>query len=101
MKKFVSFVLGFMCVGLSSVKAGVLKDIKVVGNERIHSDMIKNCGVGVALKNALPEVKELADYVTKYNYDDDGVIEFLKEVLRYNHLTIKIEKKLHGMISNE
>ena len=42
MKKFVSFVLGFMCVGLSSVKAGVLKDIKVVGNERIHSDMIKN-----------------------------------------------------------
>ena len=29
------------------------------------------------------------------------VIEFLKEVLRYNHLTIKIEKKLHGMISNE
>ena len=42
MKKFVSFVLGFMCVSLSSVKAGVLKDIKVVGNERIHSDMIKN-----------------------------------------------------------
>mgnify|MGYP002708903835 FL=1 len=42
MKKFVSFVLGFMCVSLSYVKAGVLKDIKVVGNERIHSDMIKN-----------------------------------------------------------
>ena len=44
-------------------------------------DMIKNCGVGVALKNALPEVKELADYVTKYDHDDDGVIEFLKEYL--------------------
>lgn len=43
--------------------------------------MIKNCGVGVALKNALPEVKDLADYVTEYDHDDDGVIEFLKEYL--------------------
>ena len=66
-----------------------LADILNIDNENIIAfgdglndlDMIKNCGVGVALKNALPEVKDLADYVTKYDHDDDGVIEFLKEYL--------------------
>lgn len=57
------------------------EDIISFGDGLNDLDMIKNCGVGVALKNALPEVKELADYVTKYDHDSDGVIEFLKEYL--------------------
>lgn len=44
-------------------------------------DMIKKCGTGVALSNALPVVKENADFVTKYDHNHDGVIEFLKEYL--------------------
>ena len=44
-------------------------------------DMIKNCGIGVALSNALPIVKENANFVTTYDHDHDGVIEFLKEYL--------------------
>ena len=44
-------------------------------------DMLKNCGVGVALSNALPIVKETANFVTKYDHNHDGVIEFLKEYL--------------------
>lgn len=44
-------------------------------------DMLKKCGIGVALNNALDEVKENADYVTKYDHNHDGVIEFLKEYL--------------------
>lgn len=60
-----------------------------VNNEKIIAfgdglndiDMLKNCGVGVALSNALPEVKENANFVTIYDNNHDGVIEFLKEYL--------------------
>lgn len=44
-------------------------------------DMIKNCGVGVALINALPQVKENANFVTTYDNNNEGVVEFLKEYL--------------------
>lgn len=44
-------------------------------------NMLKKCGVGVALNNALPKVKESADFVTNYDHDHDGVVEFLKEYL--------------------
>lgn len=44
-------------------------------------DMIKKCGIGVALSNALPIVKENANFVTTYDHNHDGVIEFLKEYL--------------------
>lgn len=44
-------------------------------------DMLKNCGIGVALSNALPKVKESANLVTTYDHNHDGVIEFLKEYL--------------------
>lgn len=43
--------------------------------------MLKKCGIGVALSNALPIVKENANFVTKYDHNHDGVIEFLKEYL--------------------
>lgn len=44
-------------------------------------EMLKKCGVGVAMKNALPEVKEQADYITFRSNNENGVIEFLKEYL--------------------
>lgn len=44
-------------------------------------DMLKNCGIGVALSNALPIVKENANFVTNYDHNNDGVIEFLKDYL--------------------
>lgn len=43
-------------------------------------DMISNCGVGVAMGNALKEVKEKALYVT-LDCDNEGIITFLKEYL--------------------
>ena len=43
--------------------------------------MLKKCGVGVAMKNALPEVKEQADYITSRTNNENGVIEFLQEYL--------------------
>ena len=43
--------------------------------------MLKKAGLGVAMKNALPEVKEQADYITSRTNNENGVIEFLKEYL--------------------
>lgn len=40
-------------------------------------DMIKFAGIGVAMGNAVPEVKEAADYVTG-DVDDDGIEKALK-----------------------
>ena len=44
-------------------------------------EMLKKCGIGVALNNALPEVKESANFITSCDRNHDGVIEFLKEYL--------------------
>ena len=44
-------------------------------------EMLKKCGIGVAMKNALPEVKEQADYITSRTNNENGVVEFLKEYL--------------------
>ena len=57
------------------------KNIIAFGDGLNDIDMLKKCGVGVAMKNALPEVKEQADYITSRNNNENGVIEFLKEYL--------------------
>lgn len=44
-------------------------------------DMVEKCGIGVAIKNALPEVKAVANKITQYDYNQDGVIKFLKGFL--------------------
>ena len=43
--------------------------------------MIETAGLGVAMANAQPLVRERADYITKSN-DDDGVLHVINEFLR-------------------
>lgn len=50
------------------------------GDSANDIEIIKNVGLGVAMENALPEVKEIAKEVTLTN-DDDGVAYFLEKVL--------------------
>lgn len=47
-----------------------------------HNDirMLKICGVGVAMQNAIDEVKAVSDAVTKSN-DEDGLADFLEQYL--------------------
>ena len=47
-----------------------------------HDDMepIKMCGLGVAVSNAIDEVKAVADYVAESN-DTDGVARFIEKKL--------------------
>lgn len=44
-------------------------------------EMLEKCGTGVALLNALKEVKLKADDITKLDYNNDGVINYLKKFL--------------------
>ena len=41
--------------------------------------MIRNAGVGVAMKNAVQIVKDAADYITEYDNNEDGVAEVIEK----------------------
>lgn len=41
-------------------------------------EMLKMCGIGVAVDNAISDVKDIADSVTLSN-DEDGVAEWLEK----------------------
>ena len=49
------------------------------GDDNDDIEPIERCGLGVAVANALPLVKEKADAVTLSN-DEDGVAEFLRRL---------------------
>ena len=53
-----------------------LKDIVAFGDDLNDIEMLKLCGTGVAVANAVPQVLEAADEVTLSN-DEDGVAEWL------------------------
>ncbi len=74
----------------SSIK--ILADSLKIANEEIIAfgdglndiEMLEKCGYGVALLNSLEEVKRRADDITKFDYNHDGVIKYLKEHLYDN-----------------
>ena len=60
-----------------------LEDIIAFGDDFADIGMLKLCGVGVAMGNAINEVKESADIVIGTN-NEDGIAEYLEnEILRY------------------
>jgi len=58
-----------------------VEEIIAFGDDLVDIGMLKLCGMGVAMGNALPEVKEIADVVIRSN-DEDGIAEFLKEYVK-------------------
>jgi Cof subfamily protein (haloacid dehalogenase superfamily) len=53
-------------------------EIAAFGDDNNDVEMLRNSGVGVAVANALDEVKAVADYVCGSN-DEDGVARWLEE----------------------
>ena len=49
------------------------------GDDINDIELIKECGIGVAMGNAVLTVKEAADYITKSN-EEDGIAEFLNKL---------------------
>lgn len=60
------------------------KDIIAFGDGLNDIDMIKNCGIGVAMGNSLNEVKNVADYLT-ISHNEDGVVYFLEKLYGGNN----------------
>ena len=59
-----------------------LNEIAAFGDDKNDIEMLKMCGTGVAVNNAIWEVKDIADSVTLSN-DENGVAEWIPEnVLR-------------------
>ena len=54
-----------------------MKDIIAIGDDLNDISMIQMAGLGVAMKNALPVVKENANLITQKNNNENGVAEVL------------------------
>lgn len=52
-------------------------DILAFGDDLNDLEMIRECGIGVAVMNAVPEVKSAANYICAAN-DDDGVAQWIE-----------------------
>jgi len=50
------------------------------GDDKNDLEMIKNCGIGVAVENALDEVKNVANYICETN-NNDGVAKWLEKYI--------------------
>ena len=63
---------------LAEVSGISLKDMTAFGDDRNDVEMLKLCGRGIAVSNAVPEVLDIADGITLSN-DEDGVAKWLKD----------------------
>ena len=57
------------------------KNMIAFGDSLNDTEMLEKCGIGVAMKNAVPEAKEKANFITKFTNEEDGVVKFLKNYI--------------------
>ncbi len=60
------------------------KDIVAFGDSYNDIELIKNCGVGIAMKNAVTELQKEADFITEDTNEEDGVYRFLVKYIKEN-----------------
>ncbi len=60
-----------------------LRDMIAFGDDYADIGMLKMVGCGIAMGNAIDEVKEIADVIIDTN-DNDGIAKYLKELERKN-----------------
>lgn len=58
-----------------------VEDSIAAGDEANDMAMLKAAGVGCAMKNAVPAVKEIADYITENDNNHDGVAEIVRKFM--------------------
>ena len=54
------------------------KDIAAFGDDYSDIEMLKECGTGVAVENAIQEVRAVSDHICKH-HDADGVAKWIEE----------------------
>jgi len=57
-----------------------LKAVVAFGDQENDRELVKEAGIGVAVANASPKIKKVADYVTTSN-DRDGVATFIQRFI--------------------
>ncbi len=57
------------------------KNVIAVGDNRNDLDMIEWAGLGIAMRNSLPDVMTRADYITVKDNDEDGVSEVINRFI--------------------
>lgn len=62
---------------LSEYSCVSIEEISAFGDDFNDLEMLKNCGIGVAVANAIDEVKSVADFVCDTN-DNDGVAKWIE-----------------------
>jgi hypothetical protein len=65
-------------------------EIVAVGDDINDLHMVQNAGLGVAMGNANPALKSVADRVIKSNHDD-GLAEFLEELAQTDYKMVRTE----------
>ncbi|MBR2098995.1 MAG: HAD hydrolase family protein, partial [Firmicutes bacterium] len=65
------------------------KDIVTMGNWLNDMEMVVNAGVGVAVADAAPELKEAADYVTERTCDEDPLLDVGRDLFHLNIQELK------------
>ena len=64
-------------------KMGISREEAAVFGDGLNDVvMIENVGFGVAMKNALDEVKNKANDITLDDNNNDGVVNYLKSILK-------------------
>lgn len=58
-----------------------IQEVIAVGDSDNDISMIKKAGLGIAVANAEPEVKEIADFVTKNRCEQDAIAEIIEKFI--------------------
>lgn len=67
-------------VDYASAKGIKPSEIIAVGDDSNDIKMLKNAGLGIAMKNAIPQAKKVADLVTEFDNNQAGVARILETV---------------------
>jgi Cof subfamily protein (haloacid dehalogenase superfamily) len=73
-----------------------LSDVVAFGDDYNDMDIIKECGIGVAMGNAEVDLKEIADIIADTN-DEDGVAKVLEALSRGD---VDSANKMFGKVGN-
>ncbi|QGS52382.1 Cof-type HAD-IIB family hydrolase [Spiroplasma tabanidicola] len=72
---------GFVASILAQYYNKDIRDVIAFGDQMNDYDMIKTVGYGVAMKNGITELKNVADGITNFTNDEGGVGEYLERLL--------------------
>ena len=58
-------------------RGDTLANVMVFGDSENDIGMLKACGIGVVMKNAVEDIKQYGDIVSEYTNEEDGIYKFL------------------------